>query len=349
MADLIALDSSSRSGPKASQPRAGAARSRATKRASLACVQCRSKHVKCDGGLPGCLRCQLEEKCCYYAPSRRGIRDPMKRNMMRDESSAADTEQSSGSTPSPNFMDTTTPTHHEKPLRDGWYVVKDRRVKSSTPKTYFLDLYYTYFHDTHSWLPPKKTLLRLLEEQPQEFDFMIHMIDYVGSVYTNLIDSAPLRKKAHGMAIGSLATTVWNIQALLCISISAFGESNIELCGFTFTTAVEMALELGLQHKSFADAEKDPILAESYRRTYWALYVHGSLRTVREHRGHFQLYSTPATTELPCEEWEYQSGVRFHHCRSHQYANVKRISRCQFLSKSMIGRGPPETILRGLT
>ncbi|CCF46793.1 hypothetical protein CH063_15436, partial [Colletotrichum higginsianum] len=44
------------------QQRAGAAKSKATIRASLACVPCRSKHVKCDSALPACFRCRLERK-----------------------------------------------------------------------------------------------------------------------------------------------------------------------------------------------------------------------------------------------------------------------------------------------
>ncbi|CAM1504464.1 Fc.00g020550.m01.CDS01 [Cosmosporella sp. VM-42] len=308
MAEPVDIDLSSQSEPQISLPRAGAARSRATKRASLACVPCRSKHVKCDGGLPACLRCRLEEKSCYYAPSRRGIRDPSKRNMMRDEPYPVDREQSSDNTPSPNFANFEIPVQVTKALPGGWSVIKDPVAGSSSPTTYLFDLYYTYFQDTHSWLPPKKTLIRLLQDRPGELAFMATMIAYIGSVYTNAINSEPLRNKAYSMATGTLNTTVWNVQALLCMSITAFGEGSVDLCGEWFRKAVEMALDLGLQNKGFADSEENLILAESYRRTYWGLYLHGSLRTVREHHGHFQLYSTPATTELPCEEWEYQTG-----------------------------------------
>ncbi|KAM5355364.1 hypothetical protein ACJ41O_002010 [Fusarium nematophilum] len=123
------------------------------------------------------------------------------------------------------------------------------------------------------------------------------------------VDSTSLRNKAYKMASDpSLPVTVWSVQALLCICIAAFGEGHVKNCEAWFGKTVEMALQLGLQHKSFADGAESPVLAESYRRTYWGLYTHGSLRTVREHLGHYQLYSTLATTELPCEEWEYQTG-----------------------------------------
>ncbi|TQN67256.1 hypothetical protein CSHISOI_08203 [Colletotrichum shisoi] len=71
-----------------------------------------------------------------------------------------------------------------------------------------------------------------------------------------------------------------------------------------------MALELGMQEKEFADAEHDRFISESFRRTYWALYWHGNMRAMREESPTFTLLGVVATTELPCEEWEYQSGAR---------------------------------------
>jgi hypothetical protein len=42
---------------------------------STACVACRSKHLKCDGGLP-CSRCRAERVDCNYVKSRRGFKRP---------------------------------------------------------------------------------------------------------------------------------------------------------------------------------------------------------------------------------------------------------------------------------
>src|SRR5689334_4782172 len=74
MAEPIVQQNPSPPQPKSGLQRAGAPRSRATVRASLACVPCRSKHTKCDGGQPSCVRCELEGKACFYAKSRRGTR-----------------------------------------------------------------------------------------------------------------------------------------------------------------------------------------------------------------------------------------------------------------------------------
>jgi hypothetical protein len=44
-------------------------------RVVLACVQCRSRHVKCDATLSICKRCERDGKVCDYRKSRRGELD----------------------------------------------------------------------------------------------------------------------------------------------------------------------------------------------------------------------------------------------------------------------------------
>ncbi|KAK7214337.1 hypothetical protein V2G26_002340 [Clonostachys chloroleuca] len=44
------------------------------KLSTLACIQCRRKHVKCDAGVPECQRCRSAATQCYYQPSRRGLK-----------------------------------------------------------------------------------------------------------------------------------------------------------------------------------------------------------------------------------------------------------------------------------
>ena len=43
-------------------------------RVALACIQCRSRKVKCDATLPRCNRCVADGKTCEYQKSRRGGR-----------------------------------------------------------------------------------------------------------------------------------------------------------------------------------------------------------------------------------------------------------------------------------
>lgn len=300
-------DANDSNSPGDEQSRAGSARSRATVRASLACVQCRSKHLKCDGGLPACVRCRLEEMDCYYAKSRRGIRDPKRRSILKQEASAV--EQRISTPPSPEFSQFDIPVRVTGALPGGWSAAKDTGCRSSSCSSFLTDLYYTYFHDAHSWLPPREHMKKLFQTRPDDMGYLASTIAFTGSVYSGAIDTTPLRERAFTLSCHSLPATVWTVQGLLCMSIAGAGDGYIELSGTWMERAIQMALDLGLQHKSFADAEEDPVLAESYRRTYWGLYFHGSLRAVRDHLGHFMLHSISASADLPCEEWEYQAGV----------------------------------------
>lgn len=45
----------------------------------LACVECRKKHLKCDGQQPTCNRCAAGNLHCSFVPSGRGYRGPRKR------------------------------------------------------------------------------------------------------------------------------------------------------------------------------------------------------------------------------------------------------------------------------
>lgn len=65
------------------------------RRVALACVQCRSRKVRCDATLPSCNRCLADMKSCKYQQSRRGGRPRQRaaapaRNMVED---AAASEQ----------------------------------------------------------------------------------------------------------------------------------------------------------------------------------------------------------------------------------------------------------------
>ncbi|KAI1040528.1 hypothetical protein LB505_005709 [Fusarium chuoi] len=172
------------------------------------------------------------------------------------------------------------------------------------------DLYYTNFHVAHSWLPPRKKLEDLCKTQPENLRFLIATVTYIGSLYLDKVDKTQLQQNAYQMSDDTLSSTIWSVQALLCLSVTAFGRQHDSVSKIMFKKAYELASCLGLQSKEFADRETDPVLAESCRRTYWGLYTHEMLLGLREN----QLYSTlyppgPSfVVGLPCEDWDYQAG-----------------------------------------
>ncbi|WZH40452.1 C6 transcription factor [Fusarium acuminatum] len=294
MADSSPDDLSAQAEFKAGQKRAGAERSNAKQRASLACVPCRSKHVKCDGLLPQCTRCKEEGKTCRYVNSRRGFRDTKKRSMMKDGTSMTDQDDMTESTPSPSLAGSDIS------------VPQIRTHTAPSPKQH-IDLYYDHFHVAHPWLPPRETLDHYWRTNQDDLQFLMATVRYIGSLYSEPRGNAILWQQADHMSRQSLPLTVWSVQALLSLSIATFGERGAYAS--MFTQALQLALRLELQHKRTADGYTDPVLGESCRRTYWGLYVYESLLNIPSSSFHSLVYplDTNAGTELPCEEWEYHA------------------------------------------
>ncbi|RGP73251.1 c6 transcription factor [Fusarium sporotrichioides] len=266
--DDISVRAKLDSGQKRNRPE----RSNAKVRASIACIPCRK-----------------EGKLCYYVGSRRGIRDPKKRNMIRDEVPMTDQDDTTESTPSPNLSSSDNP-----------FLSQDR----------YLSLYYANFHVAHSWVLPRRMLEPLLQANPNDMRFLEVTIAYIASRYSK-VDSSSLWDRVYEMSRERLLPTLWNVQALLSLSIALFGEQN----GFhrnLFWWACQLALNGGgLQPEACADQQKRLFMAESCRRTYWGLYVHEMLLGMREDPMHSSLCPTKSTagTELPCEEWQYETGA----------------------------------------
>jgi hypothetical protein len=185
-----------------------------------------------------------------------------------------------------------------------------------------IDLYYDHFHLAHPWLPPRETLDHYWKTNQDDLQFLMVTVLYIGSLYSEPRGKAALRQRAYDMSHGPLPPKVWSVQALLSLSIAAFGE-RYEYAPM-FNQALQLALRLRLQHKSTADAYTDPVLAESCRRTYWGLYIHGSLLNIRSSPFHslFSPLETITGTELPCEEWEYQARVSKMTVMMYSHANL---------------------------
>jgi len=285
-------------------------RSKAGIRVSLACVPCRSKHIKCDATTPTCNRCLAEQKPCYYAKSRRGIRDAKRRSMISDKQPAAD--PTGGLWPVTQMSALHLPIRILNDMPAGWSILPRGIVPGSSPAAataLLLDQFYVNCFPCYPWILPKPHMMSRISSSPTDLQFLIGAMTYVASLYEPTVASDDLRESVYSQACGPLPMTPQTVQALAIMSVCALGEDKPELCDGWLDRAVRMALDIGMQHKAFADAEPDPVVAESYRRTYWGLYVTDCHRAVRDVLPSFGLYAVHASAELPCEEWDYQSGV----------------------------------------
>lgn len=78
-------------------------------------------------------------------------------------------------------------------------------------------------------------------------------------------------------------------------------------------TAVALALELSMNERDFAHTygEGDAVLEESWRRTYYMLYIADQHFAVVTNTPFHSLLAVPNNVDLPCDDEYYESGVRY--------------------------------------
>jgi hypothetical protein len=116
----------------------------------LTIYQCRSRHVKCGAETPSCSRCLQDDKPCFYAKSRRGMRDknaPQKRASMRETSreSPRSGPPYGGGHGGIYFNGGSSTASYSRPPSDGSLSPTSSTSRLSgkgTSKTRLLDLYY---------------------------------------------------------------------------------------------------------------------------------------------------------------------------------------------------------------
>ncbi|KAF2681254.1 hypothetical protein K458DRAFT_392044 [Lentithecium fluviatile CBS 122367] len=300
---------------------------RPIQRVALACIQCRSRKVRCDATLPTCRRCIADGKACEYQKSRRGGRPrrlaaaPLQVNL--DHSPSGDSLQSANiggaSTDSSSSGHGSTGSSAQSVCDSLDIKCLYRIVLSGGPRLtrihadQLLTQYYIYFHISHPCVLPRWSLQSRMVGEPAISDYLIPVLLYIGSIFTHSIDSAPLAETAlqaihAGRAIGY--PNAYHTQALVLYSIAVYWCDEPERGRELLDEAIEGAFVLGMHEKGFASQHGlgDPVLEESWRRTWWQIYItdthiSGSLHTYRGLSTKF-----PSTAELPCEEREYESG-----------------------------------------
>ncbi|TVY13805.1 hypothetical protein LARI1_G008680 [Lachnellula arida] len=285
-------------------------------RVSLACIPCRSRHVKCGAEVPNCSRCQQDDKPCFYAKSRRGMRDrnaPRKKSsqggkaspvlgnqVIRDHNamSYATGTSSSESYTGPSSETSTSPSSSSsKP-------VSPRRL---------VDLYYNFFYKAHPFVLPRYYFFNRLENDPESLKHLRAVIQYIGSLYAPDIPSAEHRELALSqLDLPNLPANGFTVQTLLLTALALHCDDEMDRAREVLDRAIYLALELRMNSREFANLERDAVLAESWRRTYWGLIVTDSMIAGITRAPSFVLYAVNADVELPCEYHDYTSGMLGH-------------------------------------
>jgi hypothetical protein len=143
---------------------------------------------------------------------------------------------------------------------------------------------------------------------------LVQVMRFIGSLYSPKTWSGPLEDLVKAeLALQQPYTTGFEVQALILYSIALYWCNDTQKSRELLDLATTKAFSLGMNRKEFATDHSggDPVLAESWRRTWWQLYLTDAHIASSTHATRFgtSQRDVAATVDLPCEESEYCSGV----------------------------------------
>lgn len=308
-------------------------------RVSLACVPCRTRHVRCDASRPACSRCRANGKQCCYAESRRGGLTRSALAARRNVAAISGLERASDSTfPYPGECEREEQRRHlpralvasnmsqvsrVTPFLDSARAVESGTLDNLWPADLLdisrdpcIDLYYKHFHLFHPCVLPRQCLEKQLQDTAKHPSLrpLVAVMRYVGSLYCQSDQADRLRGDVSSicMKAGQDLRDPFIVQYHLINSIAQYWCGEAVQSREEMDRAISLALDLKMHCQEFAITygQGDPVLRESWRRTWWQIYVVDAYYAAMKNTTTYPTYDVDVTTELPCEEYEYESGVR---------------------------------------
>ncbi|KAF4453423.1 hypothetical protein F53441_3882 [Fusarium austroafricanum] len=173
-----------------------------------------------------------------------------------------------------------------------------------------IDSFYNYFYAAHPFVLPKETLLMMSQES--SVAPVLAVMRWIGSLH---IPECPHRgrffQKAHQLIYEPRRRKDgFLVQALLLLLIGLDGQGQQEQARQILFGVERIATEIGLNTREFATIHGRgmPMMEESWRRTWWELFVVEGLIAGVHRSTDFQLFDVTSDVALPCEEHEYFSG-----------------------------------------
>lgn len=336
----------------------------------LACIACRRRHLKCNGQMPVCKRCQDSGNECSYQQSRRGYKGPRKieketgtgdenspntgpaGNLTKTPSTAISGPWTpsamtrldfasmgeafsigpfSESLPRPYTLpqelyqttETVSSAGQSLPLDDGQrrelaldsqhnainQVANNTSTTSSDPPDEgdetLMDIFYANFHCAHPFALPQRLHRAKPTLQPP---VLKSVILFVASHFIPGFSQDSLRNAAENITSDRVPADGFKVQGLLLFGMSLFARCEQELALTIIDQAIDLALNLGMNFKTFAITHgmANPVIEESWRRTWWELYmVDGILSSLNSIHHTFRLQHVQTDVPLPCEESDY--------------------------------------------
>ncbi|PNP45462.1 hypothetical protein TGAMA5MH_02685 [Trichoderma gamsii] len=292
------------------------------RRAAIACTACRGQHLRCDAAMPICSRCRSLDKECIYTDLRetRRRRTGIQNSILadrRDEIVDMVDNMAQFGQPTLSNEPSLTPNRSSTPpspqsiftasngcLQPTVFAENDYLI--SRP----VDGFYKFFFPSHPFVLPRVHLKQQFESNPDFSGQLFLMITFIGSLYIHDPQSIEYKKQAEESFDLTLSPNGFTVQALLLLSLTLEWAGENERAAAILGRAKNMALEIGMQHRDFAcrHGRGEKTLEESWRRTWWELFVADAMFAGIRHLPTFTLWGIDTDVDIPCEEDLYATG-----------------------------------------
>jgi hypothetical protein len=306
---------------------------------SSACVDCRSKHLKCDG-LQNCARCVAQGIACIYLKSRRGYRGPgVNKKQVASTTNGKfcahvvdDLADQKESPSKKNFtiLDSIEPSWSSiasispvpgdvvcslldlPPMtQDTNSTTIGSKLGQPNHRHQCIEAFFKYCYHTHPFLLPRHQFLQTLETNP--INILETALCYIGSRYVPGILPTPFALQFDSYLSPTSATPkdASMVQAMLWFALGLDRNNDQKKAIEILIKAQSLAVELGMNQPEFAEAHSQgsSIYEESLRRTWWELYVVCVMVAGFHGKETFHLRDIISNVPVPCEEKEFTAGV----------------------------------------
>lgn len=298
---------------------------------AVACVPCRSRHLKCDGGVR-CTRCRTDNVECTYIKSRRGWKG--KRKTKDDAGATAalsglspqEATITNGQLPSPEYSyNSELPSMNQLSSPTTGLGAAPQQLPTAQlnlngtsrlnrfghlgPET-AVQSFFHFFYNSHPFCLPEPRLLEIFKER--QAPLLEYAVQFVGSSFLPNVP-ADMYKEALNRYInnGNYPRDAWSVQALMLFAIGLHAHNEVPRAAQIFALAQSLTLEIGLHRMEFSltYGAGDPQLEESWRRTWWSMFCVNGMLTAVNPGVQFKLKDIVTDVPLPCENEQYFLGV----------------------------------------
>ncbi|KAH6637790.1 Quinolinate phosphoribosyl transferase [Boeremia exigua] len=174
-----------------------------------------------------------------------------------------------------------------------------------------LELYYEYFWAPFPIVLPQHFFQARKKSENHGLGELSLVLEWIGSLYASWCPSEPYYLAAlDAVSSPSLPRTPFNVQTIMLFAVAQHHQDMRSESRKILDLAILVALELDMNKRDFARlwGEGNPVLEESWRRTWYMLVTSDQHFSIVMNTPVYQLCDMPSDVYLPCDDEFYVAG-----------------------------------------